>query len=147
MKTHSNFTRYIIDKNGDVFEKDNGIKVSKEKDGTLKLTTDEKFKSKITGRTTNIIRRFTPEEMIKIYNKAESLNFDIEEKKMYEEATVKHSRIIKSVQISKNDSDNFKIEIDGVKYKNTNQAAKELKTSVNTIKKRLEKKVDGYIYL
>jgi len=63
MKINKSLSRYILEQNGNVFEKENGEQVEMINKTEYRLVTDEKFKS-AKGKESNIVRRFTREQII-----------------------------------------------------------------------------------
>jgi len=146
MKINKNLSRYILDEDGSVFLKSDGTPVEKEK-GQFKLVTDEKFKSSLTGKTSNIVRRFTTEQIVKIWNDKESDPVEVFEQKQKMpkdnpkvELTSNFEKAIEEVA----EENEFKFEILGKKYRNMTDASKVLNVSSNTIKNRIKKGVEGY---
>lgn len=72
MKENKNISKYIIDSNGDVYSKDTGELLPMVNKTQYKLETDEVFKSSITGKKSNIVRRFTRDQIVKLYQDKES---------------------------------------------------------------------------
>lgn len=76
MKSNRNLTRYIICENGDVFNKSDGTQVMKVNKEQYKLVTDDLFTSQLTKRTTNVVRRFTVDQIAKLWKDNESIKID-----------------------------------------------------------------------
>lgn len=72
MKENKTISKYIIDENGDVYSKETGELIEMINKTQYKLETDEVFKSTITGKKSNVVRRFTREQIVKLYQDKES---------------------------------------------------------------------------
>lgn len=72
MKENKTLSKYIIDENGDVYSKETGEMVEMINKTQYKLETDEVFKSAITGKKSNVVRRYTREQIVKLYQDKES---------------------------------------------------------------------------
>lgn len=155
MKINKNLSRYILDEDGSVFLKKDGTPVDQEK-GQFKLVTDEKFKSSITGKTSNIVRRFTKEQIVKIWKAEDSDPVEVFEQKQkmpkdnpkIEEAikdqASKETEEERKKMISGSNVPEYQFEVNGVKYRNAKEASKAIGVSPNTITNRAKKGVEGY---
>lgn len=149
MKVFKTLSRYVLDKNGDVFERKTGEKVEPLPSGEVKLVTDEIFKSSITGKKTNLVRRYTRDEIIARFNNKDSVDvekFKEGESKPAEPVVVK-ATITPKEKPASGDQSEFKFEILGNKYRNAKEASVALGVSVNTITNRVKKGVEGYVSL
>jgi len=148
MKINKSLSAYVIDQNGDVFERKTGdqLEIFDRKTGEYKLHTDEIFRT-TKGKSVKIVRRFTREDIIKVWNSKDSLPVA-----KYEAAEL----IDKVVQQGRDETKTPKepasskesvdvLEINGVKYRNISQAAKALGVSSTTIRNRLKKGMKGYV--
>lgn len=150
MKVNKNLSRYVLDANGEVYDQESGVRMEYFKD-QLKLTTDEKFVSSITGKASNIVRRFSREQIVKIWNDKESVLLSKLEKqsKTDPEAVTEVKKEIEKPEPTEkkpvNESkDQFQYLIQGTKYLNAGEAGKALGVSGNTIKNRVKKGLEGY---
>lgn len=153
MKINKNLSRYVLDQNGDVYEKASGEKVELENKTEYKLVTDEIFKS-LKGKSSNIVRRFTRDQIVKIYNSPDST--DLSKWKASEEDIKSLNENIASDLAKETEVDQkkkkilndplpeFQFEIFGVKYRNAKEASKAIGVYPNTITNRAKKGVEGY---
>lgn len=152
MKINKNLSRYVLDQNGDVFEKESGEKVELVNKTEYKLVTDEIFKS-YKGKSSNIVRRFTRDQIVKIYNSPDST--DLSKWKSSEEDIKSLNEKLASDLSKETEKDQkkkvlndplpeFQFEILGVKYRNAKEASKAIGVSPNTITNRAKKGVEGY---
>lgn len=149
MKINKNLSRYVLDKKGDVYDKSTGDQVELETKTEYKLVTDEIFKS-YKGKSSNIVRRFTRDQIVKIYNSPDSVSIESGSK----EDPIKENPIVDqkpetttSEPIENKDvveGEFYQFEIFGVKYRNAKEASKAIGVSPNTITNRAKKGVEGY---
>lgn len=149
MKINKNLSRYVLDQNGDVYEKASGEKVELETRTEYKLVTDEIFKS-YKGKSSNIVRRFTRDQIVKIYNSPDSVSIGSESKKdpikenpiVDQKPETTTSKAIENKEVVEGEF--YQFEIFGVKYRNAKEASKAIGVSPNTITNRAKKGVEGY---
>lgn len=149
MKINKNLSRYVLDQNGDVYEKATGDQVELSNKTEYKLVTDEIFKS-LKGKSSNIVRRFTRDQIVKIYNSPDSVSIESGSK----EDPIKENPIVdqkpetttsKAIENKESvEGEFYQFEIFGVKYRNAKEASKAIGVSPNTITNRAKKGVEGY---
>lgn len=133
LKVNKNISKYLINELGEVFSIDSGEKIEMINKTQYRLETDEVFNSILKKRKSNIKRRFTREQIIKIWGDIESKTLsDIEENKIKEDP-VNESNDVKSG-----------VMVEGITYKTVGEASKKTGISYQTIKNRIKKQVDGY---
>lgn len=145
MKTNKNLARYILDENGDVFEKQTGEKVELINRSYYKLTTEEVFKSPLTGKKSNILRRFTVDQIVKVWNDKESELLNSVHSGKKEEFKMKEDHLVESKPKAAEGA--FKISVHGIKYKSVKEAAEALNMTPYKIGAYLKKGEKGYINL
>lgn len=147
MKINKSLSRYILEENGNVFEKENGEQVEMINKTEYRLVTDEKFKSE-KGKESNIVRRFTRDQIIKIYNSPDSVSIQKDNPKAnVQEPQTSTSEAVKvsdQIQGSFDNPEGAKIQAEGKYFKSIGEASKVIGISYNTIKKRIEKGFEGY---
>lgn len=132
-KVNKNISKYLINELGEVFSIDSGEQIEMINKTQYRLETDEVFNSILKKRKSNIKRRFTREQIIKIWGDSESKPLsDIKENKIKEDP-VNESNDIKSG-----------VMVEGITYKTVGEASKKTGISYQTIKNRIKKGVEGY---
>lgn len=136
MKSNPNIPNYVVSPQGELFDIETGEAVEQIEKGVYRVETSETFFSKLKNRESNIKRRYTVDDLVKIYNHKDS--FEVESKK--EEQPSKEKETAAAAQ---GESD-FKIEVHGVKYRTATEAGKALGVSSTTVKNRIKKGEQGY---
>lgn len=150
MKVYKSLSKYLLDKSGAVFSKEDGTQVEPMKGGLVRLVTDKIFVSR-SGKRSNIVRRFTKDEILQRYNHKDA----IEESKVQDQVIEKAPEVnneskdeVRSKVIERSegmiDDELFQYEIHGIKYRTAGEASKHLGIAVNTVTNRVKKGVEGY---
>lgn len=128
MKTHPNFPNYVITDTGAIFSTINGEEAARIK-GEYKVLTAETFTDRH-GKKHQLIRRFTPAQLVKVYNSPEAVEYKQQEPETKPEPDTKTEKKEAPVKTAKG------VEIEGVKYSSAGKAAKALGVSIPTITRR-----------
>lgn len=165
MKQIENLSDYYADQNGNVYEMDTQEQIPLlynkfQGRQDYKLLTDETVRLETKGKTIRLWRRFTREEIIKLYNsaKAKPIDFGTSLKQPagqvenYQNSgqveRVSLGQVDFSGQVATKQGTSSKIKINGIIYDSINSAANELAINRKVIKKRLDDEFNGdYTYL
>jgi hypothetical protein len=147
MKQHSKLPDYLIDDQGNVFNKATSEKIPLVK-GQYVLKTAEEFTTS-RGKKICLIRRLTPDEIKSYFKTSTDYIKHIKVDPIDDKTENGYTHTIK-VDINKNKAPKTGrgVIIDGVEYDNASKAAKCLKTSVNTVINRCKNnKFKNYNFL
>lgn len=144
MRTYDMLSSYAISEQGKVIELDIMDFAQLTNQDSYKLLTDEEVYLETKNKTIKLWRRFTVEDIIKMWNSPKAKPIQLTTLK--EEIVQVDGTSDDIVQVKQGKS--VQVSINGVVYKSVNEASAQLSIHRNTIKKRLDDPLNtDYTYL
>lgn len=159
-KTLRNISNYIVGEDLQVINTITGEVVTPLDSGEIKLQTDEEMYLPTKDKTIKLVRRFTLEQIRKLYDQSDAIVDNATETDKLDTKTDKlelfSGQVEENGQVSERTSSETdklvqgkltSVSINGQVYNSLNEASKALGVGRNTIKRRIDSGKDGYSYV